>query len=439
MGEFVDDRDPDFLLEVGRIGEVFLEREPEEADLVRARGPVGRPFRSGHSLVQAVQRVLRPEPVLTQLVRRRLVLDDDRNLREALAEWRRDRGKGALDEALERVVGGPGEAQRVTRAAASLRHGGRMVAAVDVPTLDLSAAVARVPPPDPAAEPDGFVVTVEPNDRIHFLDWGGPGSGVLLVHGLSSTAWSWVSVARRLRAVRRTVAMDLRGHGLSDAPTAGYDPETLAEDAVAVADGSGLLAAGPIVLAGHGFGAIVAAWTAARLGPECAGLVLVDGGWEDLAASTGLAPDEFLRDLDEPPEVLRSMTAYLADRQAFEPATWDADQERAARAAVVELPAGRVVSSSRPHAIAGSVAAMFAYRPGETLATVSAPITALVAADDEDGTRTSSLQAVQRTLAAAGRPPIRAARFPNDGHNLLRHRPAEVTAAILAVASGMTR
>jgi pimeloyl-ACP methyl ester carboxylesterase len=314
-----------------------------------------------------------------------------------------------------------------------------MVAAVDASTLDLTAAVSRVPPPDPAVEPDGFVVTVEPNDRIHFLDWGGPGVGVLLIHGLSSTAWSWVSVARRLRAVRRTVAMDLRGHGLSDAPTAGYDPETIAGDALAVADGSGLLEAGPVVLAGHGFGAIVAAWTAARLGPDCAELVLVDGGWEDLAASTGLAPDEFLRDLDEPPEVLRSMAAYLADREAFDPGTWDEDQERAARAAIVELPAGRVVPSSRPHAIAGSVAAMFDYRPDETLTAVTAPITALVAADDEDGTRTSSLAAVQRTLAAAGRRPIRAATFPNDGHNLLRHRPAEVTAAILAAAAGATR
>jgi pimeloyl-ACP methyl ester carboxylesterase len=206
-----------------------------------------------------------------------------------------------------------------------------------------------------------------------------------------------------------------------------------------VADGSGLRAAGPIVLAGHGFGAIVAAWTAARLSSECAGLVLVDGGWQDLAATTGLEPDEFLRDLDEPPEVLRSMAAYLADRAAFDPGTWDADQERAARAAVVELPAGRVVPSSRPHAIAGSVAAMFAYQPDVTLPAVAAPIGALVAADDEDRTRSSSLVAVQRTLADAGRPPIRVAAFPADGHNLPRHRPAEVTAAILAVATGVTR
>jgi pimeloyl-ACP methyl ester carboxylesterase len=321
-----------------------------------------------------------------------------------------------------------------------------MVAAVEVPTLDLEAALARVPLPDGAAEPDGFVVTVDPNDRIHFLDWGAPPDagaagrpGALLVHGLSSTAWSWLPVARRLRGARRTVAMDLRGHGLSDAPTTGYDPETLAEDALAVAEGSGLLSDGPVVLAGHGFGAIVAAWTAARLGSDCAGLVLVDGGWEDLAASTGLEPEEFLRELDEPPEVLRSMAAYLADREGFDTATWDADQERAARAAIVELPAGRVVSSSRPHALAGSVAAMFAYHPAGTLAAVTAPIVALAAAENEAGTRMAALATVQRSLAAAGRPPIQLAAFPGAGHNLMRYRPVEVTAAILAVASDVTR
>ena len=87
-----------------------------------------------------------------------------------------------------------------------------------------------VPASDPAAEPDGFVVVVEPGDRIHFLDWGGVSPagapGILLIHGLSNTAWSWSPVARRIRAVRRVVAMDLRGHGLSDAPTEGYDPPT---------------------------------------------------------------------------------------------------------------------------------------------------------------------------------------------------------------------
>lgn len=305
--------------------------------------------------------------------------------------------------------------------------------------LDIDPASAA--PPDPDAEPAGFVVVVEPNDRIHFLDWdGGRGHAapVLLIHGLAGTAWMWASVARRTIAASRTVAMDLRGHGLSDAPTEGYDEDTLASDAIAVAEGSGLLDRAQVVLAGHGFGAIVATWTAARLGERCAGLVLVDGGWEDVGGATGLDVDEFLRTIEEPPEVLRTMRAYLADRRAFDPATWDADQERAARAAVVELPAGRVVASSRPHAVAGSVAAMLAYRPLDVLPAVRAPIVALAAADDEDGTRARSLAEAQAALAAADRPPIRVARFPSLGHNLVRYRPAHVAAAIVAVAERAT-
>ncbi|HYC06375.1 MAG TPA: alpha/beta fold hydrolase, partial [Candidatus Binatia bacterium] len=250
----------------------------------------------------------------------------------------------------------------------------------DPPPLDGPAA-SVVPEPDAGLEPSGFTVDVDSADRIHFLDWGPPGRpdggpGILLIHGLAGTAWVWAPIGRRTGGLRRTVAMDLRGHGLSDAPTHGYDPATLSADAIAVAEGSGLLdaRADRVVLAGHGFGAIVAAWTADVIGDRCAGLVLVDGGWEDLHASTGMEPDEFLRTIEEPPEVLRSLQAYLADRRDYDPSTWDADQDRAARAAVVELPAGHVASSTRPHALAGAVGAMFDYRPAETLAVVRAPI-----------------------------------------------------------------
>ena len=294
-----------------------------------------------------------------------------------------------------------------------------------------------VPPPDAAAEPDGFVVVVGPGDRIHFLDWGGPDEGgVLLIHGLSNTAWSWTPVARRLRALRHVVAMDLPGHGLSDAPTEGYDPPSFADDVTAAAEGSGLLAdhGDRVVLAGHGFGAIVAAWAAASLADRCAGLVLVDGGWESLEAAVGVDVEEFLRGLDEPPEVMRSMAAYLADRAAFDPATWDADQELAARATVVETHAGKVVPSTRPHAAEASVRAMFGYNPLATLPAVTAPVVALAAADDETGSRAVALTAASDARAAAGRSRIRAASFGHDAHNLMRYRPEAVSAAILSVA-----
>jgi pimeloyl-ACP methyl ester carboxylesterase len=308
------------------------------------------------------------------------------------------------------------------------------------------------PPPDLAAEAEGFMVAMDAAVRIHFLDWGEPAEtadvapGVLLIHGLAQTAWSWASIARRLRAGAHVAAMDLRGHGLSDAPTDGYDPDQLAEDAIAVAEGAGLLAFAdephlpgrrggrPFVVAGHGYGAVVAAWTANALGDRCAGLVLVDGGWTDLPAQTGMTPDEWLVAIAEPPDVLRSMAAWLADRHAFDPTTWDADQERAARAEVVETAAGRVKLAIHRHALAASVGALWTYEPAFVLPAVEAEIVVLAARDDDAGRHLEALREMAAARAAVGRSAIRATSFPGLGHNLMRYLPDAVVAAIRAAA-----
>jgi pimeloyl-ACP methyl ester carboxylesterase len=164
--------------------------------------------------------------------------------------------------------------------------------------------------------------------------------------------------------------------------------------------------------------------------------VLVDGGWEELQTTTGVDVDEFLRGIDEPPEVMRSLAAYLKDRRDFDPATWDADQQRAARSAVVETHAGRVVPSARPHATEATVRAMFEYAPLAVLPSVDAPIVALRAADDEAGTRAAVLEDASSARQATGREPIATVAFEGIGHNLMRYRPREVTAAILSVAEG---
>ncbi len=323
------------------------------------------------------------------------------------------------------------------------------------PLAGALAGLGTPPAPDADAEPEGFLVRADDGARIHFLDWGGPAeradggpTAVLLVHGLANTGWSWAPVARRLCRVARVVATDLRGHGLSDAPTDGYDPDTLAGDAIAAAEGAGLLPidepAGVLgspgappaqfVIAGHGFGAAVAAWTANALGDRCAGLVLVDGGWEDVGATSESSPAEWLAAIEEPPEVLASMGAWLADRAAFDPATWDADQERAARAQVVETAAGRVKVAVHPHALAGSVEALWRYDPVAVLPGIEARVVALAARDDEAGGRLRALRGVAAAHAAAGRSPILAAARPELGHNLMRYAPDLVVAAILAAA-----
>jgi len=296
-------------------------------------------------------------------------------------------------------------------------------------------------------EPESLVVTMDTGDRLHYLDWGGPTTDrsplppLLLIHGLAATAWAWAPIARRLRCQTRVLAIDLRGHGLSDSPRTGYDLESLAYDGLTVLTANGYgadLGGPPAVVGGHGLGAMVAAAMALVRPASVCGMALVDAGWEDLAEATGMSAAEYQRSIGDPPEVMASMAAYLADRREFDPRTWDTDQERAARAAVDEKHAGHVASVVRAHALRGSVEAMFEFRPRDMLARVEAPLLIAVAesgAADDETVRERRLALEDaigaRTGAGLEAPDVRT--YPSAGHNLMRYRAAELSAALLAL------
>ena len=104
----------------------------------------------------------------------------------------------------------------------------------------------------------------------------------LLVHGLASNARLWDGVARHLAvAGRRSVAVDLRGHGHSDKPDTGYDFATISEDLRALIGGLGPTFDRPI-LVGQSWGANVILDLAVRHPSMARGIVLVDGGLTDL-------------------------------------------------------------------------------------------------------------------------------------------------------------
>jgi hypothetical protein len=78
---------------------------------------------------------------------------------------------------------------------------------------------------------------------------------------------------------------------------------------------------------------------------------------------------------------------------------------------------------------------MFDYEPLAVLPLVDAPIAVLAARDDTARRREAALrEAADAVVRATGRP-IRVARYPSDGHNLIRYRPADVAAAISSVAA----
>ena len=89
------------------------------------------------------------------------------------------------------------------------------------------------------------------------------GQPVLLLHGYTDNSRSWSLLAPYLTG-RRLIALDLRGHGGSDAPACCYGPDTLAEDV------NGVLTAlniDKVDVIGHSLGSITGV-TLAAFHPE---------------------------------------------------------------------------------------------------------------------------------------------------------------------------
>lgn len=95
----------------------------------------------------------------------------------------------------------------------------------------------------------------------------GPGTPVMLLHGLFDDHRGWRDLQRRLATQGHAViAADLPGHGDS-APTPTLDAAT---DALAAA-----LPSGPVILVGHSLGAVIATRLARHLGPRAVRLILL--------------------------------------------------------------------------------------------------------------------------------------------------------------------
>jgi pimeloyl-ACP methyl ester carboxylesterase len=78
--------------------------------------------------------------------------------------------------------------------------------------------------------------TANGDTRIHYLDSGGDdrGAPIVFVPGMTDLADDYTEILPLLG--RRTVVVELRGHGRSDAPETGYDLATLSADIGAVID-----------------------------------------------------------------------------------------------------------------------------------------------------------------------------------------------------------
>jgi pimeloyl-ACP methyl ester carboxylesterase len=123
--------------------------------------------------------------------------------------------------------------------------------------------------------------------ELHAVDWTRADAKaelapVLLVHGLASNARLWDGVGAALaERGHRVVAIDQRGHGLSDKPDDGYDFTTITDDLLAVLDG---LSWDQAVVAGQSWGGNVAVELAWRSPDRVLAMAAVDGGFIELSS-----------------------------------------------------------------------------------------------------------------------------------------------------------
>lgn len=110
------------------------------------------------------------------------------------------------------------------------------------------------------------------NIRLHYLEKG-KGPLVVLLHGWPETSLEWSKTINKLSNQYRVVAPDLRGLGLSERTSGGYDKKTIAADIKALIDYLGERKA---IIIGHDMGGKVA-YIMAHLYPQSVEkLVLVD-------------------------------------------------------------------------------------------------------------------------------------------------------------------
>ncbi len=249
----------------------------------------------------------------------------------------------------------------------------------------------------------------------------------VLVHGLASNARTWDGVAAVLnRQGHRVVAVDQRGHGLSDKPDAGYGFDEVTADLGGLIEALGLERP---VLAGQSWGGNVVLEFAARIPAVAPGLVLVDGGVSDLSARPDATWERIAVDL-RPPDLNGARLADMRERmRSFHP-DWTDEGIAATLANFEHLPDGSVrpwLSLDRHMQI---LRALYNHKPADVYGRVATP-TLIAVADNVGRAQTGRSKADEVERAARALGAARVHWFRDTAHDIHVHRPAELAQLIL--------
>jgi pimeloyl-ACP methyl ester carboxylesterase len=122
--------------------------------------------------------------------------------------------------------------------------------------------------------------------RIHYQEKG-EGTPLILLHGFTSSTYSWKDVFDPLSRTYRVIAVDLKGFGFSGKPDGDY---TRRGQALMVVSLLNILKIEKAWIAGSSMGGEVALNVALANPHRVAGLILIDSGGVEVAGGGSLAP-----------------------------------------------------------------------------------------------------------------------------------------------------
>lgn len=160
------------------------------------------------------------------------------------------------------------------------------------------------------------------NVKLNYVEQGDPaGVPVLLLHGWTDSWRSYELVLPHLPESIRAFAISQRGHGDSDRPDSGYDPDDFAADVAAFMDALEIESA---VIVGHSMGSFVAQCFAMNYPERTRGLVLagsfttcrgnpaVSGLWDEVSQNLRIPVDPvFVREFQQSTLAQPVPPAYL--------------------------------------------------------------------------------------------------------------------------------
>jgi pyruvate dehydrogenase E2 component (dihydrolipoamide acetyltransferase) len=154
-----------------------------------------------------------------------------------------------------------------------------VVAPADTPAADIETFISGFVVPEPSEDRSETAEAVAPRElaiagrRLRYLEMGsGGGAPVLLLHGFGADLNSWMFTQPALAESRRTIALDLPGHGGSSKYVGVGDVDSLTGDVEAFL---GELGIERVHLVGHSMGGGVAAALATRRPDRVATLTLI--------------------------------------------------------------------------------------------------------------------------------------------------------------------